>query len=258
MPAFPFTEGMPAVHSGAAPFRFMTTRRSLLAVAVPVLALGLAACSPATTEPAETFVAGPTPEATPEPELTPNAIEADTTLIVRATATAATGASLSLELQVHRSSPWDYVGTQTLPAAIIEDCGEPLNEELFAAEQWSFTRANLTAIPTGDSTGEWPADATVVIAPSSSNDAIASRGVLAADCEAEKGLAGPGRGAVSLGIAQDASAQTAWAARSWGFLAGAGVTLSDCTFEVTPLGTELGGGAGWTQTADAAHCVTGS
>lgn len=256
MPAVPFTVGMPAVHPGRAPFRFMTTRRTLLAVAVPALVLGLAACSPAATEPAETFVAGPTPDATPDPALTPNAIEADTTLIVRATATTEAGASLGLELQVHRSSPWDYVGTQTLPAAIIDDCGEPLNQELFAAETWSFTRANLTAIPVAGS-GDWPSDAVVTVAPSAADDAIAGRGILAAECGADTSLTSAGRGAISLGIAQDAAAQTGWAARPWGFRAGPGVTLADCTFEVTALGTELGGGAGWAQAVDDATCVTG-
>ena len=255
MPAVSFTAEMLAVHPRRAPFRFMTTRHSLLAVAVPALVLSLAACTPVASEPAETFVAGPTPDATPEPELTPNAIEADTTLIVRATAKTTGGASLALELQVHRSSPWDYVGTQTLPAAIIEDCGEPQTDELFAAEQWSFTRANLTAIPSAASS--WPADAVVTIAPSAATDVIAGRGILAGECGADKRIGGAGRGAVSLGIAQDASAQTGWATRSWGFLAGAGVILTDCTFEVTTLGTELGGGAGWSQRADDATCVTG-
>ncbi len=233
-------------------------------VAVPLLlVLGLSGCTAAATPatPDESYAPVPDSATEPTPAVTPNAIEPDMTLRVRATATAANGAQLALDMQVHQASPWDYVGTQSLPDALVEDCGDTLTLELFAAEQWTFTRVNVTAIANAGSDAEWPADATVSVYPTAETAAIAGRGMLALDpgvatpCHADKSFSGAGRGAFALGSPGDAGILTAWSAFDFGFGI-EGATLSDCTIEGTDLGAQFGGASGhWATTADDANCV---
>jgi len=226
--------------------------------ALPVLvALALTGC---TAEPeAETYVSAPAE--TPQPTLTPNAVEADTVLVIRALATADNGAQLDLELQVHQSTSWDYAGTATLPAALVDDCAGTLTEDQFATEAWSFTRANLTAIPTGASTAEWPG-IPISIEPSANYAMIAGRELLATPatdtslCLTSKTFAGAGRGAIAVGIPSDAATLTGWSRHPWGFSV-EGATLSNCTISATTLGGLFGAGTGWTEAADDATCVTG-
>lgn len=222
------------------------------ALALPVLvAIALAGCT-ATPQPEETYV--DVPVETEQPAVTPNPVEPDTTLIVRATATADNGAQLALELQVHQSAGWDYAGTQTLPAALVQDCGS-LTLEQFAAEQWSFTRGNLTAIPTTASTADWPTTATITVEPSAESATITGRELLGADvagCAADRNFAGTGRGAVAVGIPQDAASLTAWAALAWGFRTD-GATLTDCEVQGTDLGAQFGATAA--SQADDSACL---
>jgi len=231
------------------------------ATAIPVvIVLGLSACAAQPTGPSETFAPVPPTAVEPAPAITANPIEPDTLLIVRATATASTGAALALEMQVHQSKAFDDVANQTLPGALIDDCGATLNADLFASQAWSFTRANITAIPTSSSTVEWPAATTISVEPSADFAMISGRGSLATDtatpCHLSKSFAGPGRGALSMGIAGDSGTFTAWTGHSWGF-AIEGATLSDCSFETTALGTQLGGDTNWIKAIDDSTCVVG-
>lgn len=238
----------------------MNVARASRVAALPLIAmLGLSACTAAQLDD-ETYVDAPVEE--PAEVITANPVEPDTTLIVTTTATAPNGAQLALELQVHQSTAWDYAGTLTLPAALIEDCAAGLTDEQFASEAWSFTRVNITAIPTGESAAEWPADLPISVEPSAAYAMISGRGMLATPADAgstlcltDKSFAGPGRGALAMGIPADAVALTAWAGHTYGF-AVEGAELSQCEVLGTDLGAKFGA-SGLITTADATTCSYG-
>lgn len=216
----------------------------------------------------------PSPTATiaqpePAPSLTPNPPEPDATLFVRAIATAANGAQLSLEGMVHRSLSHEYPGSQTINTNVINDCGPNLTNGIFAADAWSFTRMQVTAIPPAGSTEIWPDDGRVGYRPSADNVYVSSRGMIQSDavtgdllCLQDKFSIGAGRGAFFVGIPGDTidldNFNNLWALHTWGFTAGAGVTLSDCSFEITSLANDYGAsGAGWVEVADTTSCFIG-
>ena len=244
----------------------MRTRSLLIAAAAPVVAL-LAGCSPtASPAPAETFASASDAPTQPNPIPTLGPADPDTTLVISATATAANGSQLSLVMRVHQSTPHDDVASQTLPKAMTADCPTLFTQELFKQQSWSFTRANVTAIPTAASKGDWPTDARLTVRPSATTAVIAGRGALADSaasatlpCKQEKSFTGYGTGGLALGLPGDSGTFTKWANHAWGFVAPAGVTLSSCTFEVTALGSQRNGGAAsWVPTANATTCVTGA
>lgn len=246
------------------------TRASFASLlALPLVGLAaLTGCTAPTADPTvdETYVSDSgEPSAEPSAPITPNPIEPDTTLIVRATATASTGAQLDLELQVHRSVRWDDVASQTLPAALLEDCATLYTGALFAEEQWSFTRVNLTAIPSAGSTGEWPESAQIVASPSAQFVPVAGRGDFLSLgtastplCQRDKYLAGPGKAGLAFGLPRDGGDLLAWAQHQYG-ISVVGATLTACTVEVTALGQSAGaGGSGWTTVSDDENCLAGA
>jgi hypothetical protein len=189
----------------------MSTRRSLLAFSVGITAIAtLSGCvgqAPARPSaiPSET-VAQPEPA----PSLTRNPAEPDSMLWVRATATAANGAQLSLEGMVHRPVSYAYPGTQTINANMIDDCGATLTNAILAANAWSLTRMNTTAIPPVSSTVAWPDNARIDFRPLADNVYMSSRGIVQSDattgellCTQNKYLVGAGRGALFVGIPGD-------------------------------------------------------
>lgn len=232
----------------------------LLATPVALLLLLTACTAEVPPAPEETYATDPSATETPEP-LVPNEIEEDTTLIVRATATAANGAALSLDLQIHQAVPFDDIAAQTLPAAVLADCAGVLTTEQFTAESWGFTRANLTAIP-ADSSAAWPSDARVEVVPSAAAAYTAGRGILVVEgsplCTTSKSISTEGRGALSIGIPGDATSHTGWAGQRFGFASTDGVTLTDCSIEVTALGASLGGGIDWVDASTPVSCSTGA
>lgn len=225
------------------------------ALALPLI-LGLALSSCTATLPTET----PTPTAapvTPVPsdEITAAPIDADAMLVVRATATDATGAALTLQYQVHASQPADDVATQTLPAAMIEDCGAELTQALLLEQGWTFTRVNVSAVPEGDWVG-----GRIEILPGASVP-LAARGILTQDaaaavpCHAEKFFETAGKGGLAIGLAGDDTVNTGWAGLRYGFVATGNITLSDCSFEVTDAGRAIR--AEWPLVADDTTCAVG-
>ena len=236
-----------------------------LAVAAPVAALLLllSGCTAATAagDSTETYVPGPQ-VSLPAGSPTEAPIEADATLVIEATATSASGASLALRMVVHGSTTFDDIATQTLPQALTEQCAAAFPAERFTSETWSFTRVNLSAVP---GAGAWPADSFVGLLPSGSTTALAGRGFVLDDpastsavpCERAKRFTGSGTGAMSVGISHDATALTGWAAHRWGFIAPSGVTLSGCSIQLTALGTQAGGGTDWTPSSTSTACSTG-
>ena len=204
----------------------------------------------------------------PNPSLTRDPADADAVLFIRVTATAANGAQLDIETQIHRSSAFDYLGTEQLNKILIEDCGALFTEGIFAADAWSFTRGNTTAIPTPGNSTPWPAEAAITALPLAQFAYLGGRGmfqntppagILA--CQQDKFFTSEGRGATVIGIPNDTIDQQTfnnkWALHRWGISAPAGVTLSNCSFELTPLGAQYGGGVNWIESADAANCSTG-
>jgi hypothetical protein len=236
-----------------------------LATAAPLLLL-LAGCTAAPAAPPEdeTYVSAPeTPDAAPAAEA-PGAVEADTTLIVRTTATAANGAQLALEMRVHQPIVFDDIANQTLPGAFVESCGATYNADLFAAEAWSFARANISAVPTAASTSEWPLGSAIVVVPTPGSMPIVGRGMLREDpaalapCLDAKSFAMQGNGAIAFGIAGDSGTFRGWVSHRYGFSAASGVTFSECTFELTAVGGQFGGGEGWSSVADVSDCSIGA
>ncbi len=246
----------------------MRARIPALAVSLSLLAAAaLTGCTSPEPAPVATDPA-PVVAPDPEPSLTPNPPEADSILWVRATATAANGAELSLEAMLHRAVSYEYPGTQTMNQILIEDCGATLTNAILAADAWSINRMNVTAIPPADSP-EWPADARIDFRPTGDVVYTASRGMVQADpatgdlaCVQDKFFVGAGRGAIAVGIPKDTidldTFADGWARHTWGFTAPTGVTLSDCSYELTDLGREYGGGpADWVEVADASNCYVG-
>ena len=236
-------------------------------VVAPFLLL-LAGCTPApapvpTPVPEESNVSATTPDEAPAAEA-PGEVEADTTLIVKTTATAANGAQLALEMRVHQPIPFDDVANQTLPAAFVESCGATYNADLFAAEAWSFARANISAVPTAASTADWPSDATVQVTPAPGSVPIVGRGMLreAADattpCSDAKSFSTMGNGAFALGVKGDNGIFRGWTSQRFGFTTASGVTFSDCSFVLTDPGTRFGGGGdAWSSVSDGGSCTIG-
>ena len=206
--------------------------------------------------------------ATPEPDDTPGPMEPDTLLVIRAKAQSGSGATLNLEVRVKSAKAWDDIATQTRAQAVIADCPNLFTTTQFANESWSFTRVNLFVLP-GIAGTPWPVDQPIQLLPSGKTVTTAARGTVSATdaravplCRQETFFSTFGRGSLALAIPGDAGANenfTRWADHAYGFIAPTGVTLSECSFEVTPLGTQFGGGtASWGSVDDGHSCVTGS
>lgn len=237
----PFTKETRTVHLPAPQLRRM---RALYAcVAIPVLVFGtLVGCSAAPApDPVESFAPG-SDAPVESPAVTPQVAEPDTLLMMHATMTAAGSSPVKLELQVHQSTAWDSIAMQTLPAALIADCGGTLTNEGFKSDTWSFTRVNVSVI--GENEAEWPAGATVTVEPSAKFARTAGRGALVTDpaaakaCEGEKSLSLFGNGGLALGLPSDPTF-TKWAGHAYGFTV-AGAMITDCTMDATDLGRQVG------------------
>lgn len=251
--------------------------RTIFAVASIPLLLLLTACTASGTPSADGTIAPPrSPAVSTGPVTTPGPVEPDTTLIVRATVTAKNGAQLALEMRVHRSIPFDDIAGQTLPATMGQICADTLSPAIFKKDRWSFTRANITAVPTAASTADWPDSDRIDLRPSARFVAIAAKGILVDDstvsadvpsCRQDKNFAASGKGGIAIGISGDTAEAgatggfTRWANHTFGFdtKRSPGITLTNCTFEVTPLGAKYNGGtASWSSHHDGATCVTGA
>jgi hypothetical protein len=252
----------------------MFLRRGLLIalIFVPVVAL-VASCSP---EPEPTPTETVAPPVSSSPTLaTPGPLDPDITLVVSATAIAPNGAKLDLEMRVHESTSYADLAAGTLPVAVADACPEELTKALFASQKWSFTRANVSALPSADSTADWPSDALIGIQPSANFAPIAARGFVTdsdpaaaepGSCRNDKSFVGAGSGGIAVGIPHDAVEEgslggyTKWTNHRFGFLVeGGGVTLQDCDIQVLDLGTKFGAnGAGWTPLTNSTTCSVGA
>lgn len=244
----------------------MRTRTSIASVG-PLLVLLIGCTAPVAMEPpdqTETYASDPSDADTTAEVVPPGEVEADTTLIVKTTATAVNGAQLALEMRVRQPIAFDDVANQTLPGAFVESCGSSYNADLFAAGSWSFTRANISAVTTAASTAEWPSGVAIDVVPSASSVPVIGRGMLrespnsASPCTDPKSFGGQGNGAIALGVVGDTGAFVGWASQRFGFGAAAGVAFSECTIELTTLGEQFSAGSSWITTSDAKNCTAGA
>ena len=239
---------------------------------IALSSLALAGCASPVPTPEETFVQPPLPTASPvEESLELGAVLPEVMLIITATARAADGALLQLEQRVNLAVPLGDVGAGSVPTVLIESCPGILDSATATSGRWTFTRVVYSAISPEESPA-WQDGSRVSILPSTQFAPIASMSFLSEKpgatlpCQQEKFVAGEGRGAISMGSSNDAlefadGGYLRWSELNYGFVTtGTDVTLSDCTFELTPLGSERGGGnpSTWGDINDAQNCVIGA
>ncbi|MBC7403420.1 MAG: hypothetical protein H7279_09670 [Microbacteriaceae bacterium] len=231
------------------------------------LVLILGGCAPAegttVSSPSSPPVSAPPSPSPSIQDLSLGPVAPDTTIVIKANATAANGSKMKLEMRVRQSVSADDIGSHTVPEALVSACGQFISRVKFASDKWSFTRVNISAI---SDSGDWPADARITVRPLATIAPIASMSFLSEasgtsgseQCQLDKYVAGAGKGAVSIGLPHDAQAGgkqfTGWASHSFGFSAAAGVTLSRCSIQVTQNGDRLGG-TGISQTSATGDCV---
>ncbi len=248
----------------------MKTRTSTLALGLGLAAIaGLTGCTASVPAPPTPAPTESLPLVEPAPALTRTPAASDSMLWIRAIATAENGAQLSLEGLVSRSLSYEEPSSQTVNTIMIDDCGANLTNNILAAEKWSFTIMNTTAIPPQDSDEVWPDDARIDFRPLADNVYMASRLFIQSDattgdllCTQNKFFVGAGRGNNVVGLPGDTvgleTFNNGWASHTWGFTATPGVTLSECSFEILPLANDYGAAdAGWIGVADASNCYIG-
>jgi len=234
-------------------------------------ALALAGCTNQIPAPQETFIEPPIPSASPvEESLELGPVLPEVMLIIKATARTVDGALLQLEQRVNLAVPLGDIGAGAVPTVAIESCPGLLDSAIATAGRWTFTRVVFSAISPAESPA-WPDGSPISIKPSSEFAPIASMSFLqekpeaTLPCQREKFVAGEGRGAISIGSANDAldladSGYQRWSELNYGFVTtGTDATLTECTFELTPLGAERGGGSSsWASINDSQSCVIGA
>jgi hypothetical protein len=228
--------------------------RSVTATALVVLPLAaLVGCTPTPAEPVEETPSAPA-SVTPTEE--PVALPEDALLSLTATATAENGAIVDLALVVHESLAWSDPAVTYLADLMTQTCDGSLENPVYEENLWTFTQIDYTATAVD---GEWPVDSLPQLSPTDPEGGIAAAGSATDDenvdmampyCLRNKYLGTPGQGMIALGIPGDTDEVTAagnftrWANTSYGFSVfdtPGSVTLSDCTYEVTPLGLEHNG-----------------
>jgi len=239
-------------------------RKSATIVPVVVGSLILAACAstPAPSPTPSQSLDMPIPEAI-GPMLNP--IDEDATLVLTTTATAANGAALTLQMQVHRATSWDDIANQAMPDALVADCPDRYSLNELSSDQWAFTRVQVAIISVAGS-ADWPAEAAAEVRPRTSSDPVVARGdnitLTGSDtdslCDRSTLITGPGNFGLALGIAGDAPAWVGWTRHGFGFVSQSAV-LSECSIEVTAVGVEQGAQSGaWSERVDDTHCVAGA
>jgi hypothetical protein len=205
---------------------------------------------------------------------------------VTAVATATTGAVLDIQLVVHAPEPFSADGAADAWAATTTWCAGEIDDQLVADQGFSFTTVDVTATTRE---GQWPADTPLLLLPlpgpqstlAVAGDAVVQTNV-STDADLSDGevphcaqpalLTKAGTGSIYLGIPGDVDGGGpaelplgGWATHKYGVnanqpgeAAAVDVTFSDCTVQITPLGTELGAPtASWQQAFQDDLCVVG-
>ena len=251
--------------------------RTLMVASLAAPLLVLTACAPTAPTPP---VAAPPASAAPS-EAAAEPLPDDALLQVTATATADNGAVLDLEFLVHKSLAWDNPAGVADADLMSQVCDGSLENSVYDEQLWSFTRVDVSATPV-DGTPAWPEGKRFSLFPLAWSNAIAADGAVVDDqdvdiatpfCVRTKYLGGPGTGILVLGQAGDTDAVgaaggfTRWANNNYGFTtveaqeqtpADTGITVSDCAYVVTDLGTEFGGESDeWSFTNTDTSCSVG-
>ena len=240
--------------------------RARIAAPALLVLLALTACGPTPT-PAPSQSPTPKPTETVEAPVDEEVVlDEDVLLHVTATATGAAGQALDLDLQVHRAMNWD---ADTESAVLMTSgCEGALDASVYEANLWSFAVVDVVA------TGSWTGDSIRLLPSADDVVSLASVGFLSEDddvdpatphCLRDRTFATADDGTLVLGFTGDSDAVgaagnfTRWANTRYGFIAPAGVTISDCESTVTDAGTELNGGAEWWgDVVSATECSTGA
>ena len=264
-------------------------RRRGLAIAPAVIAtlLLLAACgNPGSGTTASAGASGSasasasasaTPTAAPAPSAP--AAPADAVLVITATVTSTSGSVMHLSETVLKSLAWNDPAAADRAALMSQVCAGALDDTVYSANLWSFAKIQVTA----KADGAWPTDGSrdIQLEPFAQYLAVATDGYpmndpyAAADtpfCKTDKYLRGPGSGTAVVGFQGDTDAVgaaggfTKWANHRYGFSAkevatqtpaDTGMTVSDCSITVTPLGMSLGGGNLTNTQSDGTECIIG-
>ncbi len=252
----------------------MIARRFPLLV-LPLVLL-LAGCGDPPPDPGTPTKAAPTESPTVA------ALDPDVLLVVSATATAEDGSVLDLTMTVHRATAWDDSTGSDRASLMTSTCEGYLDAGVYEANLWSFLKVDVDATQSGSAA--WPAAKRIRLFPLATDDyALASGGALVDDpdvtsetphCARDRYIYGAGESTLVVGIQGDTDAVeaaghfTRWANTLYGFVgrevggqtaAEAGITLTDCSYTVTPAGEELHGGADWwSEHIDESDCYVGS
>jgi hypothetical protein len=259
-------------------------RALLLPLATVPLLVVLTACGPGSTPPADS---GDDPAGSDAGSTPPALTLADTDVMgVTAVATASNGAVLDIQLVVHAPEPFSADGAADAWAATTTWCAGEIDDQLVADQGFSFTTVDVTATTRE---GQWPADTPLLLLPlpgpqstlAVAGDAVVQTNV-STDADLSDGevphcaqpalLTKAGTGSIYLGIPGDVDGGGpaelplgGWATHKYGVnanqpgeAAAVDVTFSDCTVQITPLGTELGAPtASWQQAFQDDLCVVG-
>jgi hypothetical protein len=250
----------------------------MLLATVPLL-FALTACDPGTTPPAPEDPGTDGGAGAPTLELS----ETDV-MGVTAVATASNGAILDIQLVVHAPEPFSADGAADAWAATTDWCAGEVDDSIVADQGFSFTTVEVTATTRE---GQWPKDTPLLLLPlpepqstiATGGDAVVQVNVSTdpdlidgqvPHCAQPAILTGAGTGAVYLGIPGDIDGDGpstipfgGWANHKFGVNSHSpegdvDVTFSDCTVQITDLGTELGAPTdSWQEAFQSDFCVVG-
>jgi hypothetical protein len=216
------------------------------------------------------------PSATPLPTPSVAPLAADALIVVRATATDASGAQLALRMVVHKPVSKNAPAASADLARFVDRCTSDPNWATEAERSAGIERVDVTATPRGTTT--WPRASEVSVFASNNNILLRSGVGLASSvhyanhpplhrCERLTGLYGQADGTVSVlmwarpGFGMPVQSPNIFRWQNWeyGFTAAGGpdgpVTVSDCTVTVTDAANDFGFDPSiWRENADSYIC----
>ena len=244
----------------------------------------LTACAPAVPGAAHnppTVKTAPAKPPKPKPA-TVAPLPADAELRVTATATAMNGAVMYLSATV--LAPHDYTDATgaVRAAATVAWCPDNVDmASVIVPEDWHFAQVDYAAKPKAGSP-TWPTTLPILLAPwgtegptraasgavKSTEYTDGSAGAYEPECVQRTILTAPGSGSVYLGgdPSTGPNAGPQWYEISYGFdvnlpkhaVDPSTVTVTDCTIQITPLGTAAGvPNASWANISSGVECVFG-
>lgn len=243
------------------------SRLALLPLTLLAIPLALSACAP---QPAPIATSAPTatvPEPSSSPTMQPPAsapLPDDALLSVTATAESDGEPVAYLSLVVHKSLAWDDPAAAKFGDLVSKSCDGGLDASVYEEQLFTFTQIDFTSMPAVE--GEVVStDLPFGLHPAMGVPTAAIGDVVDADnvdqstpyCVRQKFLPLVGDGSAVLALEGDTDENlaagnfTRWANQFYGFYAyDKALNLVDCTYELTDLGKEFGGGGEFWQSID--------